>query len=96
MSDTPRTDALCDEDRAHYMAVTLCRDLERENAALRQQVEGMREDAYRVVWMRKNWYRALDTIRDAVFECKEKHGTALDKAVIAAIDAARKDADRGN
>jgi hypothetical protein len=34
VSDTPRTDALSQSGKAHYMALELCRDLERElNAA---------------------------------------------------------------
>lgn len=47
MSDTPRTDALVNDGKAHYMSLELARQLERELNAAKADADSWREQAER-------------------------------------------------
>lgn len=51
MSDTPLTDAAADERNPISATCVLCRTLERENAALKAEVDALREDKTRLDWL---------------------------------------------
>jgi len=96
MSDTPRTDALC---RGTYkadttqgllnLAIELARDLERENAALRADVEKLRVDAENYRWLIGDLYKPKEMeARQRLLQRMDMMGRG---AIAAAIDAARAD-----
>lgn len=84
MSDTPRTDAKAQffgfnpDEGEEFVTASFCRELERENAALRKDKERM--DSRRI--------RLMVHIRDNVWKTHE----FVDVDLRAAIDAARKEA----
>ena len=47
MSDTPLTDAILEDEgkcNTYYAYVTLCRSLERENAALKEEIAALKKE----------------------------------------------------
>ena len=44
MSDTPRTDAIVNDGKAHYMSLELARELERELNAMTEERDELKEE----------------------------------------------------
>ena len=78
MSDTPRTDGIISHPKWNFLLSDLCRELERENAALRADKA------------RLDWFINLDE-EDRVKFCRGWYRRTPEE-VKAAIDAARKEA----
>ena len=115
MSNTPKTDKLLkQEESVDYMwrdkfndAINLCRELERENAALREVIKSniidigqlseeavtLREDKERLDWLEKNKFqhRDFNTGDGLGYEWCVSSSYEDEICVRAAIDAARKE-----